>query len=237
MAVERRTRHAQTLADGPQRDAVDSLFPESSARSRREARGAGRRGGRRRPAFRLAGADGGMTRSVKSSVDNVNISRLSYVDYDNITSPLHDRRAAHRHRRLLMVAALDPGPGGPLARPSRHHRRAGVAQAGEVRGVDCDLHADPGVDVHVSPRLGPNAPHRRLGDRRHSDRRGRRSSTSRPGAAPRAISTSARRSMPRCLPRWEWHRDADCSPASRWRSRSGGSGSPMPRSAGRCASG
>ena len=43
------------------------------------------------------------------------MARLSYVDYDNITSPLHGRRAAHRDRRPD-GGRPDPGSGRPLAR-------------------------------------------------------------------------------------------------------------------------
>src|SRR4029450_2183322 len=75
---------------------------------------------------------------------------------------------------VLMAAALVPAPAGLWLDHRGNTCAPRVPQAGEVRGVDRDLHADPGVDIHLSPRVGPDAPHRRLGDRRHSDRRGRR---------------------------------------------------------------
>ena len=51
----------------------------------------------------------------------------------------------------LMVPVLAGALVGLALDPRRHYRRAGVAEAGQVRSVDCHLYGHAGLDFHVAP--------------------------------------------------------------------------------------
>ena len=62
---------------------------------------------------------------------------------------------------LFLAALAVPFGLGLLLDPRDHHRRPGLAQAGEVRRLDRDLHVHAGVGLHLPAGLAADAAHRR----------------------------------------------------------------------------
>ena len=153
---------------------------------------------------------------------------------------LFTRLLAHRSRPRRRRPAPRCADGAvrprPVARPADHHRRPGLAQAAEVRGVDRDLRVHAGLGLHLPAGLAAHATRRRS---RHGRRvRPRGGHDRRPGVARHHQPLQRGDAVRRGRLRRDGARRSSrrrCWP-SRWPWRSGGSRSPIPRWAGRCVS-
>ena len=101
------------------------------------------------------------------------------------------------------ISAADGGCAGGFSRraghrSSRHHGRAGMAEAGQVCRFDGHLHVHARMGLHLPERVAATAQARGARHCRASSSSRSRSSRCRRGAARRATSTSRRRSMARC---------------------------------------
>ena len=171
MPVERRARDAQPLADGPQREPRRPRLHGSSAPLRPTARGAGRRGDRRRAASGGVDASLAYGRVYQAGVDTVNMFGYMYVDYDNIDVDFWMTDAPLTATGLLMLVALAASLAGLWLDPRVITGMPGVAEAGQVRDLDRHLHADPGWVFSLSPRLAAHPARRRLDDGDHAGAR------------------------------------------------------------------
>ena len=70
---------------------------------------------------------------------------------------------------LAMVGVLVAALAGLVTRSTDDHGSARMAQAGEIRRLDCHLCAQPRVGIHLPARMAEDAPIRRPGHRGYAD--------------------------------------------------------------------